>query len=157
MNVLAAVCETAALGEADAMPGDDAGALDDADGVTGAAEEAGVATVVAVLDAGDAAELPDELQAVTNTAAHPSAAQAATCLARFEFVVHMMSNPLTPLAAQRAMSPLRRPPRRRGCGPLFRRRHHGPFGTNITAGGGTGLQGTERTPGDQPKHWPSPR
>ena len=93
MNVFAPACETAALGEADAVPGDDAGALDDADGVLGAAEEADATTVVGVIDADEAAELLDELHAVTNTAAHPSVAQAAACLALCEFVVHMVSNP----------------------------------------------------------------
>jgi hypothetical protein len=87
MNVFAAVRETAVLGEAVAVLGDETGVL-------GGAEEADVATVVVgVIDADEAAELPDELHAVTSTAAHPSVAQAATCLARFEFVVHMISNP----------------------------------------------------------------
>ena len=93
MNVFAPVCETAALGEADAVPGE-AGPLDDADGVLGAAEEADATTVVVgVIDADEAAELLDELHAVTNTAAHPSVAQAAACLALCPFVAHMMTNP----------------------------------------------------------------
>jgi hypothetical protein len=94
MKVFAAVCETAVLGEADAVLGDETGVLDDAGGVLGAVEEADVATVVVgVIDADEAAGLPDELHAVTNTAAHPRVAQTATCLARCEFVVHMISNP----------------------------------------------------------------
>jgi hypothetical protein len=97
MKVFAAVCGTAVLG-------DETGVLEDAGGVLGAVEEADVATVVVgVIDADEAAELADELHAVTSKAAQPSAAHAATCLARFEFAVHMISNPLTPLAAQRAM------------------------------------------------------
>ena len=95
MKVFAAVCETAVLGDADAVPGDEAGALDGAAGVLGAAEEADATTVVVgVIDADEAAELPDELHAVTNTAAQPSAAHAATCLALCEFVVHMDFQPL---------------------------------------------------------------
>ena len=94
IKVPAAVCETAVLGDADAVAGDEAGALDGAVGVLGAAEEAGVATVVGVLEADEAAELADEPHAVTSKAAQPSAAHAATCLARCEFVVHMDFQPL---------------------------------------------------------------
>jgi hypothetical protein len=102
MNVSAAVCETAVLGQADAVLGDEAETLDDA---VGAAEEADAATVVGMLDADEAAELPDELHAVTSTAAHPGAAQTATCLALREFVINMISTLLlTLLAAQRAVA-----------------------------------------------------
>ena len=94
MKVLAAVCAAPVLGEADAVAGAEAGVLGGADGVLGA-EEADVATAVAVLDvADDAAELADELHAVTSKAAQPSAAHAATCLALCEFVVHMDFQPL---------------------------------------------------------------
>lgn len=68
MKVLAAVCAAPVLGDA--------------------------TTVVGVLEADEAAELADELHAVTSNAAHPSAAHAATCLARCEFVVHMDFPPL---------------------------------------------------------------
>jgi len=94
MKVLAAVCAAPVLGEADAVAGADAGVLGGAAGVLGAAEEADATTVVGVLEADEAAELADELHAVTSKAAHPSAAHAATCLALCEFVVHMDFQPL---------------------------------------------------------------
>jgi hypothetical protein len=124
MKVSAAVCEAVTL--ADAIPGDEAAALvAGAAGVdievAGTAGVAGVPGVLAAADADDAAELADELQAVTSKAAQASPAQAAAGRARCEFVVHMISNPSTQLAALRAMSPLRRPPCRHGCGQRRRR------------------------------------
>ena len=93
MNVFAAVCETAVLGEAEAVLGDEAEALDDDDGVL-VAEEAEVETVVVgVIDADEAAGPPDELHAVTSKAAHPSVAQTAACRALCPFVIHMISKP----------------------------------------------------------------
>lgn len=97
MKVSAAVCETVPLGDADAVPGDAAAALDDAAGVLGAVAEADVAGVLAVFGAEEAAELADELHAVTSKAAQASAAptqRAAACRALCEFVVHMDFQPL---------------------------------------------------------------
>jgi hypothetical protein len=50
--------------------------------------------VLAVPDAGDPAELADELHAVTSKAAQARVAQAAAGRARCEFVVHMVVPPL---------------------------------------------------------------
>jgi hypothetical protein len=161
MKVFAAVCGTAVLG-------DETGVLEDAGGVLGAVEEADVATVVVgVIDADEAAELADELHAVTSKAAQPSAAHAATCLARFEFAVHMISNPFNSVsgsASHVTSTTPAAPPRLQAA---VRRRHHFPFGINITAGGGAAIQGTERTwvisrsTGPRPGRWarrsPDPR
>ena len=53
----------------------------------------GVLTVVGVLEAEDAAELVEELQAVNSTAIQASDAQAATCRGLGTFVIPMVSNP----------------------------------------------------------------
>jgi len=151
MKVFAAVCGTAVLG-------DETGVLEDAGGVLGAVEEADVTTVVVgVIDADEAAELADELHAVTSKAAQPSAAHAATCLARCEFAVHMISNPFnsvsgsashitstTPAAPPRLQAAVRTP------SPLsVRHKYHGRWRRGDSR---------DRTDlGYQPKHWPSPR
>jgi hypothetical protein len=117
-----------------------------------------VATVVVgVIDADEAAELADELHAVTSKAAQPSAAHAATCLARCEFAVHMISNPsnsvsgsashitsTTPAAPPRLQAALRTQ------SPLsVRHKYHGRWRRGDSR---------DRTDlGYQPKHWPSPR
>jgi hypothetical protein len=138
--------------------GDETGVLEDAGGVLGAVEEADVATVVVgVIDADEPAELADELHAVSSKAAQPSAAHAATCLARCEFAVHMISNPsnsvsgsashitsTTPAAPPRLQAALRTQ------SPLsVRHKYHGRWRRGDSR---------DRTDlGYQPKHWPSPR
>jgi hypothetical protein len=64
-------------------------------------------------------ELADELQAVTSNAAPASAAAALSCLPFRAFVVNIdFPAPQSVIAAQRAMSAIRRMPRRRGWGKL---------------------------------------
>jgi hypothetical protein len=124
MNVLAALCGAVTPGEADAVPGDEAGALAVEVGgaevpveVAGAAEVAvaGAVAVLAALDADDAARLADEPHAVTSKAAQASADQpprTATGRALHESVVHIDVQPLQlRWRLCEPMSPLRRRPR----------------------------------------------
>jgi len=96
-NVLVPVAEEVTLGEVDGLAGAEAGPLGDA------AELGAEAGALAGLEAA-AAELLEELQAVTSKAAQASDAQAATCRALRAFMVVMDSHPLTenfPITARR--------------------------------------------------------
>jgi hypothetical protein len=114
---------------------------------TGAGDPAGVLAALA------ATGLADELQAVTSKAAHVSPAQASPVRENTapaaagrdlrDFVVNIDSYPLKPLfnfpiAARRAMSLLRRSPRRPGWKTAGEGVSQAPFGINITAGTGRG-------------------
>ena len=85
-NVLVPVSEAVTLGEAGRLVGVKAGPL---------AEEGelGVAGALAALEAEAAAELLEELQAVTSKAAQASVAQPATCRTLRAFVVNMDFHP----------------------------------------------------------------
>ena len=110
-----------------------------------------------MLEAEDAAELAEELQAVNSTATPASDAQAATVLGLGAFVILMMSKPSSVMsgsASHVTSTTLAAPP---WLGASFALGyHHGPFGIMID--GGTGDRGsTDRTDPPYPKHWPSPR
>jgi hypothetical protein len=94
-KVLAPVAEVVALGEVDALAGAEAGPLGDAEPAD-EGELDDVAGALAGLEAA-AAELLDELQAVTSKAAQASAAHPPVCRALRAFVVNMDSHPC-PLA-----------------------------------------------------------
>jgi hypothetical protein len=83
------------LGETAGVPGEEAAVLGDPAELAGAAVVPGVLTVPAVLVAGEAAELVEELQAVNSTAKQASDAQAAASRGLGAFAVLMMSNPST--------------------------------------------------------------
>jgi hypothetical protein len=91
-KVLAPVAEAVTLDEVDGLAGTEAGPLGDADPAADAAELADVAGALAGLEAG-AAELLDELQAVTSKAAQASAAHPPACRALRVFVVNMNFHP----------------------------------------------------------------
>lgn len=85
--MLAPVAEVVTLGEVDELAGAEAGPLGDAE----PADEV-VARALAGLEAA-AAELLDELQAVTSKAAQASAAHPPACRALRAYVVNMDSHP----------------------------------------------------------------
>jgi len=76
--VLVLACDAVTLGTTAGDPGDEAGAFGDPAEPAALTELAGAAGVLAGPAAEDAAELADELQAVTSKAAQPSPVQIAT-------------------------------------------------------------------------------
>jgi hypothetical protein len=74
------------------VPAAEAGPLDEA----APADEGELAGALAGLEAAAAAELLDELQAVTNKAAQANTAQTPACRALRAFVVNLVSIPHTP-------------------------------------------------------------
>lgn len=97
-KVLVPASGAVTLGATAGDPGDEAGALGDPAEL---AELAGTVGVLAVPAAEDAAELVDELQAVTSNAAQASPTQTATCRALCESEVRMKSptpSPATPIS-----------------------------------------------------------
>jgi hypothetical protein len=96
-KVLVPAAEAVTLGETGGLVGVTAGPLGDPEPAAGAELDA-VAGVLAWLEAEAAAELPDELQAVTSKAIQATPAQTpqpATCRALRAFVVNMDFQPLS--------------------------------------------------------------
>jgi hypothetical protein len=89
--VLAPVAEVVTLGEADGLAGTEAGPPGDAEPAD-EVEPDDVARALTGLEA--AAELLDELQAVTSKAAQASAAHPPACRALRAYVVNMDSTPV---------------------------------------------------------------
>lgn len=94
--MLAPVAEVVTLGEVDGLAGAEAGPLGDAEPADDV-ELDGVARVLAVLEAA-AAELLDELQAVTSKAAQASAAHPSACRVLRAYVVNMDSTPVSQIS-----------------------------------------------------------
>jgi hypothetical protein len=93
-KVLVPAAEAVTLGEAGGLAGVTAGPLGDPEPAAEAELDA-VAGVLAWLEAEAAAELPEELQAVTSKAIQATPAQPATCRALRAFVVNMDFQPLS--------------------------------------------------------------
>jgi hypothetical protein len=139
--VLVPVAEAVTPGEAGGLAGAESVPLADA------AELGGVAGVLAGLEAA-AAELLDELQAVTSKAAQASALQLAVCRVLRAFVVNMDFHPSISLSgsvSQLAHRTCAAPP---WLGQLTRGGDHGPFGINITGRAGYGRLRDRTDPGD---------
>jgi hypothetical protein len=144
--VLAPVAEVVTLGEVDGLAGAEAGPLGDAEPAD-EVELDDVARALAGLEAA-AAELLDELQAVTSKAAQASAAHPPACRALRGYVVNMDFHPSQSDFLSGSLSRLTHttsaaPPR---LGSFTRGSNHGPFGIDITgrAGGGGLRDRTDR-------------
>jgi hypothetical protein len=94
--VLAPVAEVVTLGEVDGLAGAEAGPLDDAEPADDV-ELDDAARALAGLEAA-AAELLDELQAVTSKATQASTAHPPTCRALRAYVVNMDSTPVSQIS-----------------------------------------------------------
>jgi hypothetical protein len=133
--VLVADCAAATLGDADETAAGDAGPVEagaEADPPDDVLADA--AALLAGLEA--TAGLPDDWHAVSSNAAVASRVPAAALRALRLFKVSMNDNSSTPLAAQRARSPLRRLWRPAGWDQLCEGEKPRPFGINIMAGTG---------------------
>lgn len=93
--MLAPVAEVVTLGEVDGLAGAEAGPLGDAEPADVELDD--VARALAGLEAA-AAELLDELQAVTSKAAQASAAHPPACRALRAYVVNMDSTPVSQIS-----------------------------------------------------------
>ena len=103
-KVLAPLAEEVTLGEVDGLAGAEAGPLGDVEPAD-EGELGDVAGALAGLEAA-AAELLDELQAVTSKAAQASAAHPPACRALRAFVVNMDSHPCSPAFLSGSLSRL---------------------------------------------------